>query len=170
MKAAAELEEQKRLEIEREIIEYDRKEAKRKEIMRRLERLKREVDGKQILHRFEASMMSDYYEAIDTWDEVDYNYIEYYLGAECMNRIKELDKERKLHEVLMYEQDLIESFELKRQELLLKLENAHQQFTNMMKAENESLMLHSYISHAFVFSYFDCIPDERLQNLIEKVA
>lgn len=82
----------------------------------------------------------------------------------------ELDKARKLREAIMSEQEMMESLESRRQELLLKLEQAHQQFMKSLKDEEITLELYSQISHAFVYSYFECNPDLRLESLAGKLT
>ena len=130
--------------------EIERKEAERKKVM---ERLKHEVEGKRTLHRYKEAVMSDFYELVDACDEVDYQYIRYYGGKEYMNQIKD----NELQKVLLFEQSFMESFELKKNELLLKLKQAHQQFTERTKAESSKF--HSNAVCSFLFSYFDHIPD-----------
>jgi hypothetical protein len=170
MRAVEEQKKQEMFLMEHKFKEYDRKEAKKKEIMNRLEKLRHEVSAKQLVHKYHTNVIAEYYEMVDNWDEVDYAYIELYIGTECMERIKESDKKRKLQEAIISEQSLIEALELKREELLLKLEQAHQQFVEMLQNDMNNMSIQDRITRAFVYSYFDCIPDANLQQLIEKVG
>ena len=144
------MEEKEGMRLTREI---ERKEAEKKKVMEQLQKLKHGVEGKRTLHRYKEAVMSDFYELVDAWDEVDYQYIRYYGGKEYMNQIKD----NELQKVLLFAQSFMESFELKKNELLLKLKQAHQQFTERTKAESSKF--HSNAVCSFLFSYFDHIPD-----------
>lgn len=134
-------------------------------MMQKLEKLKHEAEKKQIWHWYEEAVVNQYCQNIEIWDETDYTYLEYFNSAEYRDFIKQIDKEKKLQEAILFEQSLIEAFELKRQELLLKLEQAHQQFLESLEQHKSELSLQLQIS--FLFSYFDCVPDLMLQRLIE---
>lgn len=130
-----------------------------------MEKLKHEAEMKQTWHWYEEAVVNQYCQNIEIWDEIDYTYLEYFNNAEYRDFIKQFDKEKKVQEAILFEQNLIEAFELKRQELLLKLEQAHQQFLESLEQHTSELNLHLHIS--FLFSYFDCVPDLMLQTLIE---
>ena len=133
--------------------------------MQKMEKLKHEAEMKQIWHWYEEAVVNQYCQNIEIWDEIDYTYLEYFSNAEYRDFIKQFDKEKKVQEAILFEQNLIEAFELKRQELLLKLEQAHRQFLESLEQHKSELTLHLHIS--FLFSYFDCVPDLMLQSLIE---
>lgn len=158
-----------REELEREIRDYERKEAKRLETMKRLEKLRKDVQLKQLLYMYKEAVISDYMNTIDLWDEQDFDYIEHYFGTEYKERVMELEKAKRLREAILNEQEMMESLESRRQELLLKLEQAHRQFLKSLKDEEITLELYSQISHAFVYSYFECNPDARLESLMGKM-
>lgn len=169
-RAEDERKQRERDELEREIREYERKEAKRQETIARLEKLRRDIQNKQFLYMCREAILAENMNTIDLWDNQDYDYIEHYFGTEYKDRIMELDKARKLREAIMSEQEMMESLESRRQELLLKLEQAHQQFMKSLKDEEITLELYSQISHAFVYSYFECNPDLRLESLAGKLT
>ena len=128
-------------------------------ISQRLQNLKKEIEQKQLLHLYDQAVVDSYYENVETWEEVDYSNIEYYLGMECCMKIIAIDKQRRLADAILMEQRLIESFELKRQELLLKLKKAHDKFCENLSEENSDLDQSSKISRAFVTSYFCYLDD-----------
>ena len=141
---------------------YLRKEKEKETIMKKLEKLQNEVETRQVLHNYQQAIVDQYYREIEIWDNVDYNYIECYLGKEYRDRISEMDKEKRLAEAIQMEQQLLETFELKRQELLLKLKHAHDKFTEKITREQESQGMDcaSKVSRAFVYSYFECLDDK----------
>lgn len=170
MKRRTEVETKEResVETERVIKEYQRKEARNQETVKRLEKLKKDIAAKQLLYMYKEAVMSDHFRTIEVWEEQDYSYLEYYCGTEYMENIKEIEKKKQLQEAIQFEQDLVESLELKKKELMLKLEQVQEKFLQSFKDVDMSLELYSHLSHAFVFSYFDCSPDLTLQTLIGK--
>ena len=125
-----------------------------------MDKLKREVEARQMEFLHEEAVTEEYFDTVAAWDQVDYAYIEQYLGREYRERIEKQDKERRLREAILFEQRLIETFELKRQELLLKLQYAHEKYMNNLEEESEFSTQANLISHAFIESYFELIPED----------
>ena len=134
-------------------------------IVQRLAKLRNEIETKQTLHKYQQSVVDQYNGDIEEWDGADYSHIECYLGSEYSRNVKEMDREKRLADAIFMEQQLIESFELKRQELLLKLKRAHDKFSDNLSSQAKSSMSAAelndvfQISRAFVTSYFDCVDD-----------
>ena len=139
--------------------EHARKKLEEQQILQRLEKLRKEVDAKQTIHTFEQSVMDQHYNDVGSWDKIDYGYIEYYQGASYCRLISEMDKERRLVDAIVMERRLMEAFELKKQELLLKLKQAHDKFTQNLSQQDDHLDQCARLSRAFVTSYFCFLPD-----------
>ena len=159
-------------QLRQEMQEKERKKmavAKRAEENQRMQqmidKLKKEADRRQFLHDIEQGILAHYLDEISQWEEVDYEYIEEYMGVEERKRIYSIERRRKLREARALEQNLVQTFELKRQELLMKLEQAHRLFVESLENESNAISLHDQISRAFVTSYFRCVPDA-VQGLI----
>lgn len=168
-KAEIEYKERERRELERQMTMYQRKEAKNQETIKRLEQLKKEVADKQLMYTYKESVMGEYFKTIEAWNEQDYSYLEYYCGKEYMQNIREIEKQKQIEEAIKAEQLLMESLEIKRRELLMKLEQVHGQYLTSFKDSEMSLELYARISHSFVFSYFDCSPDLKLASISNKI-
>ena len=158
--------ENKRLFKEKEEQEWIRREKEaakkareKKRALQMMEKLKHEVDMRQMQFMYEEAVTEEYFNTVSQWDQVDYAYIEQYLGREYRERIEKEDKERRLREAIVFEKKLIETFELKRQELLLKLQYAHQKYMNNLEEDSDFSTQANLISHAFIESYFELIPE-----------
>lgn len=169
MKLRAREEQRKKEEEEEEKREMEavKKEAEKQKMQKMIEDLKKEADLKQTMHYVEEATLAHYSDVESMWDEVDYAYIEHYMGSAQRKLICTRDRERKLQEAILHEHNLIQAFEFKRQELLMKLQQAHQQFLESLEEESREITLHAQISRAFVFSYFRCIP-RAVQGLISE--
>lgn len=151
-----EKEKQEWIRQEKEAIKRTQDKKKAIEMMKKL---KREVDARQTQFMYEEAVTEEYFNTISAWDEVDYAYIEQYLGREYQERIQKQDREKRIKEAILFEQRLIETFELKRQELLLKLQHAHQKFIRNLEDDSDISTQANLISHAFIASYFELIPE-----------
>lgn len=172
MKLRAREEQRKREkeEEERREMENAKKDAEEQKMQKMIEDLKQEADMKQIMHYVEEETLAHYSEVVSVWDEVDYSYIEHYMGAEQRRLIYSRDRERKLQEAVLHEQNLIQAFECKRQELLMKLQQAHRLFLESLEKESRDIDFRAQISRAFVYSYFRCIPRAVQGFISEQVA
>lgn len=151
-------------------MEAAKKEAEEEKMKKMIEDLKHEAETRQIMHYVEEATLALYSDEMSLWDEVEYAYIEHYMGAEQRRLICTRDRDRKLQEAVLHEQNLIQAFEYKRQELLMKLQQAHRLFLESLEEQAREITLRAQISRAFVFSYFRCIP-RAVQGLIsEQVA
>ena len=163
-------EEQQKREIEereRKKMTIARRAEENQRMQQMIDKLKKENDRRQFLHYIEQGILAKYMEEISQWEEVDFEYIEEYMGVEERKRLYSIDRRRKLREAYELEQNLVQTFELKRQELLMKLEQAHRQFVESLENESNAFSFRAQISRAFVTSYFRCVPAE-LQGLLSE--
>ena len=172
LRARQDFEEQKRLEEEQRARALARKAARRAYVAKKLEQLEKEIKEKKALFDYEEAVMEEMNHVIDMWDEVDYAYIEMYLGKEYRDKIVALDKARKRREAFKNVQRLIEIFDLKREELLLKLEQARELFYESLEEQSFYFDYQEMLTRAFVFSYFQYIPtddDKMGQDMMEQI-
>lgn len=157
MKAQLEMSERKRQE-ERSMEEaYVRKKMEKQLMAKQLEKLKIEIENRRAFHLYQRAVVDEYYECIEKWDSVEYAIIESHFGSEYRERIFNIDKERKLAEAIAMEKFFMENFELKRQELLIKLKFAHETFLEELASEILGLDGNAKISRAFVTSYYSIL-------------
>ena len=97
------------------------------------------------------------------WEEADYAYIEQCLGAQRCQEIKSIEKERLLEEKKCLEDQLNRALEYKKQELLLRLQEAQRQFYDSVQREKAALETVLKLSPAFVFSYFAVAVEPRME-------
>lgn len=152
-------------EEERQQMMKAKRAAEKHKMQRMIDHFKKEADKRQLLQLIEETILAQYMDDIAQWDEVDYAYIEEYMGVEQRNLYYNRDRKQRMQEALALKQKIMQNFELKRQELLMKLEQAHRKFLESLEEESRNIFMHAQISHAFVFSYFRAVPGE-LQDLI----
>lgn len=170
LRARQNFQEQKRLEEEQRAYALARKAARRAHVTKKLELLGNEIAEKKALFDYEEAVIEEMNHVIDMWDEVDYAYIELYLGKEYRNKIVALDRARKRKEAFKNIQRLIEIFDLKREELLLKLEQARELFYESLEEQSFYFDYQEMLTRAFVFSYFQYIPTDVLEDMMEQIV
>ena len=104
--------------------------------------------------------MEEYQHTIDVWNNWDYAYIDYYMGDEFSQFARKADQARELEAKQLLQKRIMEAFEFKRRELLEKLKAAQKQLMMDMTMEKEQLDHFLKISRAFVFSYFERVPNQ----------
>ena len=108
----------------------------------------------------EKEVMDEYQRCIDVWNEWEYAYIDYYLGDEQSQKARRADQSRELEVKQLLQQRMVEAFEFKRRELLEKLKVAQKQLMEDLAVEKGQLDHFLKMSRAFVFSYFERVPDQ----------
>lgn len=154
--------EKKQLEEHRAELAYTRKQMEKQMMVKQLEKLQMEIETRRSFHLYHRAVVDEYYDCIEKWDEVDFAVIESHFGFEYREQIVNIDKERKLAEAILMEQFFMENFELKRQELLIKLKQAHERFTEELATEILGLDSTAKISRAFVTSYFSILDNHNV--------
>lgn len=107
------------------------------------------------LHQNELDILKEHDGIKKAWADVDYAYISFYLGDEYAEKVRMADKAQEELEKCLYEQQLDQSLDFQRNELLDKLILARKDYLlgiSMASEEMDQLLI---ISRAFVYSYFD---------------
>ena len=128
-----------------------------------LQRLRNELELKHTLQTYIAETLASYDRDVQTWEEADYAYIDYCLGAQRCGEVKRLEEERRMEEKRSLEDHLNRALEYKKQELLLRLQEAQQQFYDSVQREKAALEKVLKLSPAFIFSYFETSAQPRVQ-------
>ena len=108
----------------------------------------------------EKEVMDEHQRCIDVWNEWEYSYIDYYLGGEMSQKARKVDQLKELETKQLLQQRMVEVFELKRRELLVKLKVAQKQLMQDLAMDKGQLDHFLKISRAFVFSYFERVSDQ----------
>ena len=108
----------------------------------------------------EKGIIEDYQDRISTFNDWEYAYIEHYMGEEHSEKARKIDQSKKLKQEQLLHERMMEAFEFKRRELLEKLKAAQKEL--MMELELDKAQLDHFlkISRAFVFTYFQRVPDQ----------
>lgn len=97
---------------------------------------------------------------MDVWNNWEYSYVDYYIGEKSSEKLRKLDQSRELEAKQLLKQRMLEAFEYKRRELLEKLKAAHKALMRDLALDKGQLDHFLRISRAFVFSYFENVPDQ----------
>ena len=119
-----------------------------------LHRLRHELECKHLLQMYIAETLVGYNRDVLEWEAVDYAYIEHYFGAQRCQQVKSIEEKRQLEEKRSLEDQLSKALEYKKQELVLRLHEAQQQFYESVRMEKAAVENVLKLSPAFVFSYF----------------
>ena len=104
--------------------------------------------------------MEDHQRTIDVWNDWEYAYIDYYMGEKFSEVARKADQSRELEAKQMLQQRMMEAFEFKKRELLEKLKAAQKQLMMDLAMDKGQMDHFLKISRAFVFTYFDRVPDQ----------
>ena len=111
-----------------------------------------------LLH--EKAVLEEYQKTIDVWNDWEYAYIDYTMGENFSQIARKADQMRELEAKQLLQQRMMEAFEYKRRELLEKLKTAQKQLMQDMAMDQGQLDHFLKISRAFVFTYFERVPDQ----------
>lgn len=108
----------------------------------------------------EKAVVEEYQQTIDVWNNWEYAYIDYYIGDEFSQLARKADQARELEAKQLLQKRIMEAFEFKRRELLEKLKAVQKQLKMDLTIEKGQLDHFLRISRAFVFSYFERVPNQ----------
>ena len=94
------------------------------------------------------------------WDDIDYAYIEYYTSEHYSQAMRQAWEQKKREEKQALERRFLEALEYRRRGLLQKLWIAQEKFMQGITMDMEELDHLLCISNAFVYSYFNPVPDQ----------
>ena len=109
---------------------------------------------------YEKAVMEEHQNTMDVWNDWEYAYIDYAMGERFSQLARKVDQTRELETKQLLQQRMMEAFEYKRRELLEKLKAAQKQLMLDMAMDQEKLDHFLRISRAFVFTYFERVPDQ----------
>ena len=108
----------------------------------------------------ERGVIEEYQDRINASNEWEYAYIEYYMGDQHSQQARRVDQSRELKQKQLLHQRMMEAFEFKRRELLEKLKAAQKELMMELALDKGQLDHFLKISRAFVFTYFERVPDQ----------
>ena len=119
-----------------------------------LQQMRGEVELRMALQRYEQEALAQRQAELACWDEVDYAYIQHYMGKEAADRVRAMDAERRAREKAEEEARKAAAIEMQRRALVLKLRAARNQFFQDLRQEGQEMEHFLEISQAYVYSYF----------------
>ena len=93
-------------------------------------------------------------------EDYDYTYISYYLGNELSDNLREAERERIRLEKARLAALMQEAFDLQQAELIKKLRLAQREFMIGLENEEKELEHLLSLSRAFIYSYFEPVPEQ----------
>lgn len=115
---------------------------------------------RQYWQLYEQAISELYTHETTVWDDIDYAYIEYYTSEHYSRTVRDAWEQRKMEEKQALQQRFLEALEHKRKGLLQKLRAAQEKFMEGITMDMEELDHLLCISNAFVYSYFNPVPDQ----------